>query len=249
VLRFLTCSYLIPTFLFCFKALQDEALRCKKERQESNRNKRAAQQQAKRLKLKVCKLRKNEQNSLREATEEDYDSDGGTVQKYRWEVRGKQRNKGITMRFEQHVSCALATGATARQVHDMQLIDAGYFLEPDQATIFASSILTQMRYFQAHREGLGLESYLYGFVRIAGASRVIKWGFDETTKDGVSCLNQWAIVDFSLEEAGGGVEMGQGVAIVTLECAGVVLLGGTAEEVVAHIKKPWERGQVAVDAL
>ncbi len=103
------------------------------------------------------------------------------------------------MQFEQHVRCALATGATARQVQDMQLVDASYFLIPTEAAIF-SSTLPKMRWFQAQREGLGLESYLYSFMRIAGASRIIQWGFDETTLDGVSCLNQWAMLESPLEE-------------------------------------------------
>ncbi len=148
VLRFRTCSYLIPTFLLGLKALQDEALRRQKEKQESNRNKRAAQQLAKRLEKKVAKLRAMEPENLGEATDEVCTSDGGTVEECRWEVRGQQRNKGINMRFEEHVRCALATGATARQVQDMQLIDAAYFLDADEATIFAST-LPQMRWFQA----------------------------------------------------------------------------------------------------
>jgi hypothetical protein len=73
-------------------------------------------------------------------------------------------------------------------------------------------------------------------MRIAGALRVIQWGFDETTLDGVSCLNQWALVEFAFENAGGGGGKGQGVTIVTLE-------------VVEHIEKSWERGQAAVAAL
>ena len=247
VFRIPTCSYLIPTYLFGVKALQVEALRRQKEKQESNRNKRAAQQLAKRLEKKVAKLRAMEPENLGEATDEVCTSDGGTVEECRWEVRGQQRNKGINMRFEEHVRCALATGATARQVQDMQLIDAAYFLDADEATIFAST-LPQMRWFQAHREGLGLESYLYGFMRIASASRVIQWGFDETTLDGVSCLNQWAMLEFPLEAEGGGGGKDAGVTIVTLECAGV-LPGATAAEVVAHIERSWERGQAAVDAL
>jgi hypothetical protein len=39
-------SYLIPTFLVCCQALQAEALRSQQEKQESNRNKRLAQQDA-----------------------------------------------------------------------------------------------------------------------------------------------------------------------------------------------------------
>jgi hypothetical protein len=96
--------------------------------------------------------------------------------------------------------------------------------------------------------GIEQESYLYGFMRIAGATRVIQWGFDETTLNGVSCLNQWAMLEAPLEEGGGEAGMGGGVTIVTLECAGI-LPGGTAEEVVAHIEKAWERGRAAVEAL
>ncbi len=44
-------SYLIPTFLVCIQALQDEALRCHQEKQESNRKKRSAQQKTQRLKV------------------------------------------------------------------------------------------------------------------------------------------------------------------------------------------------------
>jgi hypothetical protein len=237
--------YLIPTFLFVVKALQAEALICKKERQESNRTKRAAQLKAKRLTLKVAKFKDRNTNSRAVETHEECERE--EVQRWKWDVRGNQRNKGITMQFEQHVRCALATGATARQIQDMQLLDAAYFLEPAQATAFAAT-LPHMRWFQAQREGLGLESYLYGFMRIAGASRIIQWGFDETTLDGVSCLNQWAMVEFGLEEAGGGGQTGAGVTIVTLECGGV-LPGGTAEEVVEHITKSWERGAAAVEAL
>ncbi len=52
---------------------------------------------------------------------------------------------------------------------------------------------------------------------------MMQWGFDETTLDGVSTLNQWAMLEFGAgEESGGGV--GNGVTIVTLECAGAPTL-------------------------
>ena len=150
------------------------------------------------------------------------------------------------MHFEQHVRSALATGATARQVQDMLLHDSNFFLPTEEATAFCAT-LPKIRWFQAQREALGLESYLYGFMRIAAAERIIQWGFDETTLDGVSCLNQWALLEFGVEE-GSGEGTVQGHTVVTLECAGVVP-GGTADEIVAHIEKAWERGQAAVDAL
>ena len=84
-------------------------------------------------------------------------------------------------------------------------------------------------------------------MRIAAASRILQWGFDESTLDGVSCLNQWTLLEFPSEMNGGeGVE--DGVTIVTLECAGV-LPNGESSEVVRHIELSWERGRQAVDAL
>jgi hypothetical protein len=79
----LSLFFLIPTFLACVQALQDEVLQCRLEKQESNRKKRAAQQQAKqaqqqakqaqqqakqaqqqakRLKMRLAKLQDEEQN-------------------------------------------------------------------------------------------------------------------------------------------------------------------------------------------
>ncbi len=120
-----------------------------------------------------------------------------------WTIRYKQRNRGVTAQFEQHVRGALATGATARQVTDMLLLDANYLLDPSKATIFRDS-MPQLRWVQTQREGLGLESYIYSFMEIAGAARVLQWGFDETTLDGVSVLNQWAMLEFEVAEGGGG---------------------------------------------
>ena len=123
------------------KALQNEALQCRLEKQEANRNKRAALQQEKRLRQRLAKLQAENQHVHEISTDEEDCSDGDTTSKYAWEVRGKQLNKGITVQFEQHVRCALATGATARQVQDMQLVDASYFLASDEAAIFSSTVL------------------------------------------------------------------------------------------------------------
>jgi hypothetical protein len=47
----------------------------------------------------------------------------------------------------------------------------------------------------------------------------MQWGFDETTLDGVSTLNQWAMLQFP-DEAESGGRAGRCFTIVTLECAG-----------------------------
>ena len=236
---------LIPTFLFCNEALQNIKLHCNEEKQESNRKKRAAQKRVVHLKKRVGVLR-CKVDQVRGLEQIDDDSSPEGCETNQWQIKSGQRNKGVTYQFEQHVRSALATGATARQVTDMLLLDAHFMLPSACANSFTSS-MPLIRWFQQQREGLGLESYLYSFMRIAGASRVIQWGFDETTLDGCSVLNQWAMLEFPVEGCSGG-EGGSGVTIVTLECAGV-LPCGTAEEVVAHVEKSWVRGQAAIKAL
>ncbi len=94
----------------------------------------------------------------------------------KWDIRYNRRNKGMKADFEQHVRCVLATGATARQAQDTLLLDANYMLPTEDAATLASS-LPQIRWFQDQREALGIESYLYVFMRIAAASRVVQVNF------------------------------------------------------------------------
>ena len=164
-------SYLIPTFLVCIKALQDEALRYNQEKQESNRTKRAAQRKAKRFKQRLDALREEDvcvENEMGENVNNEDD-----VIKRKCEIRFPQRNKGIKADFEQHVRCVLATGMTARQAQDSLLLDANYMLPMEDAATFTTS-LPLIRWFQDQREALGIESYLYGFMKIAAASRVVQ---------------------------------------------------------------------------
>jgi hypothetical protein len=74
-------------------------------------------------------------------------------------------------------------------------------------------------------------------MRIAKCERVLQWGFDETSLDGIGTLNQWV----RIEEAGE-------VEVLTLECAGL-LTGGTAHKVGEHVKVFWQRGQQAMTML
>ena len=106
--------------------LQEEALQSKQEKQESNRKKRAAQQQTAQLKAQVHKLRGKCVRTTAEVPEPEEEA----TQLPKWAIRNKQRNRGVTAQFEQHVRCSLATGATARQVTDMLRLDASYLLEP-----------------------------------------------------------------------------------------------------------------------
>lgn len=152
---------MIPTFLNCFKALQTAANQSKQEKQESNRTKRAALQRSAQLTATVSKLHGN----VLQAAQDELEQADPDELIYRWAIRYKQRNKGVTPHFEQHVRCALATGVTARQVTDILLLDANYMLEPELASVFGQS-MPQLRWVQTQREGLGLESFLYSFMRI-----------------------------------------------------------------------------------
>ena len=88
------------------------------------------------------------------------------------------------------------------------------------------------------REALGVESFLYTFMRIAGCEKIQQWGFDETTLDGQETINQWAML-VDEERVDQGFE--GGTTVVTLECAGV-LPCSLAGNVVDHIDTVWERG-------
>ncbi len=74
-------------------------------------------------------------------------------------------------------------------------------------------------------------------MRIAKCERVLQWGFDETSLDGIGTLNQWVRIE----------EQGE-MHVLTLECAGL-LTGDTALKVGEHVKVFWQRGQQAMTML
>ncbi len=55
------------------------------------------------------------------------------------------------------------------------------------------AVLPLERWFRAQREGLGNEAWTYAMIRLAGAEKVLQWGFDETKLDGVSTMNHWVL--------------------------------------------------------
>jgi hypothetical protein len=138
----------------------------------------------------------------------------------------------------------MATGATARAVRDGVLLNAGHFLTSSEAAIYCSEVPNE-HWFSTQREALGLESYVYTFMRIAGCEKIIQWGFDETSIDGHETLNQWAMLMDGNES---GETFGAPTTVVTLECA-ALLPGSEAPEVVHHIEEVWMRGKLAVDYL
>jgi hypothetical protein len=104
----------------------------------------------------------------------------------------------MSHQFEEHVRCLLATGTTARQTREGLLLTAGQFLKGEECEQYQAEI-PGPEWFAKQREALGVESYLYTFMRIAGCEVIQQWGFDETKIDGHDTFNQWAmLVDPSL---------------------------------------------------
>jgi hypothetical protein len=122
------------------------------------------------------------------------------------------------------------------------ILTAGQFLAAEELADYRSQLPT-IEWFAKQREALGVESYLYTFIRIAGAESVRQWGFDETKIDGHDTFNQWAMLKDGNEEEGI-----KGACIVTLELA-AVLPSSEALDVVGHIEEVWKRGKEAVDAV
>ena len=150
----------------------------------------------------------------------------------------------MQQQFEEHVRCLMATGASARAVREGLLLNAGHFLCNAEAGDYTTEI-PKLDWFIKQREALGLESYLYTFMRIAGCERVVQWGFDETSVDGHELFNQWAML-MDGEDSDDWHE--NPTTIVTLECA-ALLPGSEADEVVQHIEEVWGRGKMALDFL
>ena len=143
------------------------------------------------------------------------------------------RSKGISGAFEAFGRTVVATGRSGRHARDTLLLTADYLLNPDEAEIFKVDLPTT-HWFARQREAVGSESFVYSCLKIAACSSILQWGFDETSLDGVPTFNQWCLV-----------RREPGVAIITLECAGL-LPSSTAAETVEHIANTWERGRACV---
>jgi hypothetical protein len=146
------------------------------------------------------------------------------------------RGNPVNDKFARHVRALLASGASASATLKQLSLNARFFLNDEDYSQFVDD-MPKLRWFQYQREGLGLESYLYTLTRVAKCDRVLQWGFDETSLDGVATLNQWA-----------RIKEGEDLHIVMLECTGL-LVGSTASKVAEHVRLQWERGQEAIAML
>jgi hypothetical protein len=146
---------------------------------------------------------------------------------------GSGRGNPVNDKFVRHARALLASGGSAPATLKQLSINARFFLNDEDYNQFIHD-MPKLRWFQYQREGLGLESYLYTLTRIAKSDRVLQWGFDETSLDGVATLNQWV-----------RIKEGDDLHIVTLECAGL-LVGSTASKVAEHVRLFWQHGQEAI---
>ena len=149
------------------------------------------------------------------------------------DIREGTRGKPLGRPFVQHCRTLLATGATARSTREQLLLNGHFFIAEDYLPYFTEQV-PELRWFQFQREGLGLESMVLTFIRLAKAERVAQWGFDETSLDGVATLNQWC-----------RIEENDMPVLITIECARL-LPGSTSAKVVQHIKATWKRGAEVV---
>jgi hypothetical protein len=136
--------------------------------------------------------------------------------------------------FEQYARGILATGCSAKAARGTIAMSANVFLNADDYKKL-NKVLPLQRWFQSQREGLGNEAWTYAMIRVAGAKKILQWGFDETKLDGVSTMNQWVL----LQEGENAPEL------VTIEAAGLTV-GGTSQDLADHVANSWDIGQQAV---
>ena len=98
--------------------------------------------------------------------------------------------------------------------------------------------MPNVRWFQAQREALGNEAWLYSMLELAQAENALQWGFDETSINGVPTLNQWVLLHNG--------ELAP--KVVTIQCAGL-MVGSTAQEICQHIETAWITGERGIDLL
>ena len=98
----------------------------------------------------------------------------------------------MSIAFEQYVRGILATGCSAKAARGTVAMSAQTFLSVEGWKQL-EGVLPLDRWFRSQREGLGFEAWTYAMLRVARATKIYQWGFDETKLDGVSTINQWVL--------------------------------------------------------
>jgi len=124
-----------------------------------------------------------------------------------------QRGRPYAVEYERLSREVMSSGMSAQACqHAMELCSKYYLGEAAASKLETPHI----DWFTRQREGLGVESWMYAMIRIAGADKILQHGCDETGID------------------------------ETIIEAGAVLVDGTAEGCGQHIKTSFERGERAV---
>ena len=90
-----------------------------------------------------------------------------------WSIRDtKAKGKPMKDTFVGHCRTLMATGASARSVREQLYLNAGFFLTPELYADFDVE-MPSLRWFQFQREGMGYESMVYSFIRIAKCEEVV----------------------------------------------------------------------------
>jgi len=146
-------------------------------------------------------------------------------------TRTSKHGRPYSDEFEDHCRFLMATGISAKSCRDQMILNRNFMLKDDAKKDF---VIPELDWFKKLRESVGLHSWMYAMIRIAGADVVRQFGYDETSIDYVATFNQWCLI-----EEGGKLE------VVVFE-AGGLLVGGTAEKVAEHVQSTWERAQAAI---
>ncbi len=94
---------------------------------------------------------------------------------------GKGRARSYA--FECQVRSLLASGCSARSAREQLLQSSRNFLRPEAAVAYAA-LVPNVRWFQAQREALGNEAWLYGMVELSRANECLQHGLTSACNTG-----------------------------------------------------------------
>ena len=83
-------------------------------------------------------------------------------------IRGDNRSQGLSVEYEAFVRSILATGCSARQARDNNLLTAHFLLPAKEAEHLCSQV-PDIPWFARQREALGLEALVYAFLALGSA--------------------------------------------------------------------------------
>ena len=80
----------------------------------------------------------------------------------------------------------MATGISAKSCREQMELNRDFMLKNDAKKLF---VIPELAWFKKIRESVGIHSWMYAIIRIAGADVVHQFGYDETSIDYVATFN------------------------------------------------------------